>query len=65
MKTAYKLQGIHRHYDWGGTQFIPQLMHFKNDQNKPFAEYWMGWHLQRATSKPRSVYLQHCSYLLR
>mgnify|MGYP006268500553 CR=1 FL=1 len=45
MQTAYKLQGVHRHYDWGGTQFIPQLMQLKNDQNKPFAEYWMGAHV--------------------
>ncbi|NBX28650.1 MAG: mannose-6-phosphate isomerase, class I, partial [Chitinophagia bacterium] len=45
MQTAYKLHGVHRHYDWGGTQFIPQLMQLKNDQNKPFAEYWMGAHL--------------------
>ena len=44
MQTAYKLHGVHRHYDWGGTQFIPHLMHLKNDQNKPFAEYWMGAH---------------------
>jgi mannose-6-phosphate isomerase len=44
MQTAYKLHGVHRHYDWGGTQFIPQLMQLKNDQNKPFAEYWMGAH---------------------
>lgn len=26
MQKAYKLQGKHRHYDWGGTQFIPALM---------------------------------------
>jgi mannose-6-phosphate isomerase len=45
MQTAYKLHGVHRHYDWGGTQFIPLLMQLKNDQNKPFAEYWMGAHL--------------------
>jgi mannose-6-phosphate isomerase len=44
MQTAYKLHGVHRHYDWGGTQFIPHLMHLMNDQNKPFAEYWMGAH---------------------
>ncbi len=44
MQTAYKLHGVHRHYDWGGTQYIPQLMQLKNDQNKPFAEYWMGAH---------------------
>lgn len=44
MQTAYKLHGVHRHYDWGGTQFIPHLMQLKNDQNIPFAEYWMGAH---------------------
>ena len=44
MQTAYKLHGVHRHYDWGGTSFIPQLMQLNNDQHKPFAEYWMGAH---------------------
>jgi mannose-6-phosphate isomerase len=44
MNTAYKLQGIHRHYDWGGTTFIPQLMQVDNLIGKPFAEYWMGAH---------------------
>jgi mannose-6-phosphate isomerase len=44
MNTTYKLQGIHRHYDWGGTQFIPQLMQLSNASNQPFAEYWMGAH---------------------
>ena len=44
MNTAYKLQGIHRHYEWGGQSFIPKLMHIDNATNKPFAEYWMGAH---------------------
>jgi mannose-6-phosphate isomerase len=44
MQKAYKLQGVHRHYDWGGTEFIPNLMKVKNESNKPFAEYWMGAH---------------------
>ncbi len=44
MNTAYKLQGIHRHYDWGGKSFIPQLMKLANDAGIPFAEYWMGAH---------------------
>ena len=44
MNTAYKLQGIHRHYEWGGNAFIPQLMHVDNAIGKPFAEYWMGAH---------------------
>lgn len=44
MNTAYKLQGIHRHYDWGGKTFIPQLMKLSNTSLQPFAEYWMGAH---------------------
>jgi mannose-6-phosphate isomerase len=44
MNTAYKLQGIHRHYEWGGQSFIPKLMHIDNATSKPFAEYWMGAH---------------------
>ena len=44
MQKAYKLHGVHRHYDWGGTQYIPKLMEVKNSDQKPFAEYWMGAH---------------------
>ena len=44
MNTTYKLQGIHRHYEWGGHSFIPQLMQLDNSIGKPFAEYWMGAH---------------------
>jgi mannose-6-phosphate isomerase len=53
MNTAYKLQGIHRHYDWGGKTFIPQLMKLSNTTMEPFAEYWMGAH----TSAPAKVEL--------
>jgi mannose-6-phosphate isomerase len=44
MNTAYKLHGIHRHYEWGGKTFIPKLMQLDNSNGKPFAEYWMGAH---------------------
>ena len=44
MKTAYKLQGKHRHYDWGGKSFIPNLTQVQNAEQKPYAEYWMGAH---------------------
>ena len=44
MNTTYKLQGIHRHYEWGGKSFLPQLMQVDNTLGKPFAEYWMGAH---------------------
>ena len=45
MQRAYKLQGKHRHYDWGGSEFIPKLMSLPNPDKKPFAEYWMGAHV--------------------
>jgi mannose-6-phosphate isomerase len=44
MKTAYKLHGIHRHYDWGGKSFIPHLMQVQEVKQLPYAEYWMGAH---------------------
>ena len=44
MNRTYKLHGIHRHYEWGGQSFIPQLMQIDNLNQKPFAEYWMGAH---------------------
>ncbi len=45
MQKAYKLQGIHRHYDWGGKSFIPNLMGIENPSQTPHAEYWMGAHV--------------------
>ena len=40
----FRLQGKVQHYTWGGTSFIPSLLHLTNPENKPFAEYWMGAH---------------------
>lgn len=45
MQKAYKLQGKYRHYDWGGNQFLPELMQEENVNHLPYAEYWMGAHL--------------------
>ncbi|MEI7588756.1 MAG: mannose-6-phosphate isomerase, class I [Chitinophagia bacterium] len=44
MQKAYKLQGKHKHYDWGGTSFLPNLMGIENVNHLPYAEYWMGAH---------------------
>lgn len=41
---VYKLKGAVRHYDWGGTQYIPALLGVDNSAGEPFAEYWMGAH---------------------
>ena len=44
MQKAYKLLGKHRHYDWGGNTFLPNLMGVENVNHLPYAEYWMGTH---------------------
>ena len=44
MQKAYKLLGKHRHYDWGGKTFLPNLMGVENVNHLPYAEYWMGAH---------------------
>jgi len=49
MPKAYKLQGKHKHYDWGGTSFIPNLMGIENVNHSPYAEYWMGAHPSAAS----------------
>lgn len=38
------LRGAVRHYDWGGTNFIPKLIGMENPGQLPFAELWMGAH---------------------
>ena len=43
---VFKLEGKVQHYDWGGTQYLPELLHMPNPKNRPFAEYWMGAHSQ-------------------
>ncbi len=46
MPGIYRLKGTVKHYDWGGTNFIPSLLQMENKDNQPFAEYWMGVHPQ-------------------
>jgi len=38
------LQGVVQHYDWGGHNFIPDLLGIENATRKPFAELWIGAH---------------------
>lgn len=44
MEAIYKLRGVVQHYSWGGTRFIPALLGLANEEQKPFAEYWLGAH---------------------
>lgn len=43
-----KVQGVFKHYDWGGKHFIPNLLHRSNEEKKPYAEYWMGSNLHES-----------------
>ena len=43
--AIYKLEGVIKHYDWGGTAFLSELLSYPNTQGKPMAEYWLGAHL--------------------
>jgi mannose-6-phosphate isomerase len=43
-RKVYKLQGKVQHYAWGGSSYLPQLLHLPNPDDRPFAEYWMGAH---------------------
>jgi mannose-6-phosphate isomerase len=38
------LQGVVQHYDWGGHNFIPDLLGRENATRRPFAELWIGAH---------------------
>lgn len=46
MAAINLLEGVVKHYDWGGDSFLPKLLGIDNTSQKPFAEYWMGTHVQ-------------------
>lgn len=41
-----RLQCQIQHYDWGGTDLIPNLIGHANPERKPCAELWIGAHAQ-------------------
>ncbi len=44
MQRIYLLKGKVQHYSWGGYKYITGLLQIENDENIPFAEYWLGAH---------------------
>lgn len=42
--TIYRLEPKVQHYDWGGTEFIPDLLGVDNAEGRPYAELWLGAH---------------------
>ncbi|WP_044211029.1 mannose-6-phosphate isomerase, class I [Flammeovirga sp. OC4] len=43
MSKLFPLKGIVQNYAWGGSSFIPELVSIPQE-DKPYAEYWMGAH---------------------
>ncbi len=41
---VFKLIGKVQHYAWGGSKYIAHLLNIENNENKQFAEYWLGAH---------------------
>lgn len=42
--NLFKLTGKVQHYSWGGHSFLPELLGLSTNDDKPFAEYWLGAH---------------------
>ncbi|MBZ5857018.1 mannose-6-phosphate isomerase, class I [Flavihumibacter profundi] len=42
----FALEGKVQHYQWGGFTYLPKLLSRSNEQQQPFAEYWLGAHVQ-------------------
>lgn len=40
-----KIKGKVQHYQWGGSGYIPALLGINNENLRPFAEYWLGAHV--------------------
>ena len=38
-----KIEGVIKHYDWGGLDYLPELLNLKKT-GQPFGEYWLGTH---------------------
>ncbi len=41
---VFPLRGIPQHYEWGGYEFIPELLGIGNRERRPYAELWIGAH---------------------
>lgn len=43
-EALYKIRGKVRNYEWGGYDFIPELIGTRDPSGSPAAEYWLGAH---------------------
>jgi mannose-6-phosphate isomerase len=44
MNRIFRLTNSIKHYDWGSSEWIPQLLGAVNSEGLPWAELWMGIH---------------------
>lgn len=44
VEPVFPLRGAVQHYEWGGYDFIPNLLGVPNPRQEPFAELWIGAH---------------------
>jgi mannose-6-phosphate isomerase len=44
MQNVFRLKGVIQNYAWGGKTYIADLLDISPEQDKPYAEYWMGTH---------------------
>lgn len=73
MQGIYLLQGVIKHYDWGGTTYIPSLLNKENPVHEPFAEYWLGTHSSGIATvlttdgetKPLTAYINDLPFLFK
>jgi mannose-6-phosphate isomerase class I len=42
--SLLRLEGAVQNYEWGGFEFIPELLGMENLDRKPFGELWLGAH---------------------
>jgi len=64
MNKLYALKGEIQNYEWGGTQYIKELLGLES-KNKKCAEYWLGAHVNAPSllstsdgNQPLDVYLK-------
>jgi mannose-6-phosphate isomerase len=59
-----RLKGRVQHYDWGGYDYIAELIREKNSDHKPYAELWMGAHPQYPSLADVSGFEVHLDALI-
>lgn len=72
MEGVFLLNGVVKHYEWGGYSFLPALLGRSNAARKPWAEFWVGTHAQGSAqlhTPEATLDLLHCTgplpYLLK